>query len=172
MAETQQQEIVRVIKAAGRPMTRPEIFDKCKQVADMRNLSVTLSTMVGTDLLAKVGEQPRDKGMALALYDLGTVQPGERRPPGAAKKKPAVRKGGGKPKAKPKVGKKAKLKRSKRPSGDVPLNNLEPLEVSGFRCGLYNDGSLAINAADGQITLSAGELKLMRDFVSRMTLEW
>ena len=50
----------------------------------------------------------------------------------------------------------------------VPSFDPDTNAPEGFRCGIFSDGTLAINAEDGQITLSEPETRAMFKYLDRV----
>ena len=50
------------------------------------------------------------------------------------------------------------------------LSSPELPPCEDFRCGLFNDGTLAVNAEEGQFTLQPGEVAALRVFLDKMSV--
>jgi len=164
---TQREEIRQVLAASSEPLTRPEIFAKCELVVDEIALSTVLSQLMNNGLISRVGERARDKGGPLALYTSGaggtpSTPKGASHAKRKGKKPSKQRRASGRkapryaPKPRTKPQPKAQRKTAASPAPD------------GFRCGIFNDGSLSINAEDGQITLSEQETRAMFSYLDRV----
>ena len=167
---TQRDEIRQLLAGSSDPLTRPEIFERCKLVGDERTLSTILSQLVTSGEIRRVGARARDKGVALALYAAGSAKPARAAKPKRATKAERKAAGGG-----------ARLTRKKRPRPvarrapagrkrvpKVQPNTADPVTPEGFRCGIFNDGSLAIRAAEGEFTLTEPETRAMFKYLDRV----
>src|SRR6266581_3139008 len=100
MATTLRDEIRETLAGSKEPLTRPEIFEKCKFAGDENALSTVLSQLCIDGSIKKVGERERIGGRALALYSAGEARAAR----GGAKKRRAAKK------AKPPKDKKTRTK--------------------------------------------------------------
>src|SRR6266581_870760 len=105
MATTLRDEIRETLAGSKEPLTRPEIFEKCKFAGDENALSTVLSQLCNDGSIKKVGERERIGGRALALYSAGEARAARG---GVTKKRRAAKK------AKPPKGKKTRTKRMRK----------------------------------------------------------
>ena len=179
---TQRDEVRQLLAASSEPLTRPAIFASCKLVLDENALSTVLCQLVKAGDIKRVGERAREKGAPLALYAIGSGGGTAPTSAGGAKRKGVKgskrrRASGSKPPrstagsrrvpkvqrntatAAPKGGKSIEKVSRKTPPAPAP---------EGFRCGIFSDGTLAINAEDGQLTLSEPETRAMFKYMDRV----
>ena len=187
---TQREEIRQLLAASSEPLTRPEIFAQSKLLVDELALSTVLSQLVNKGLISRVGERARDKGAPLALYTSGAggnpITPkgaGRARRKGKKPSKQRRASGSKTPRSAPTARRKAPAKTGKpkrkytRRAGTqkggksiekVSRKTASAIAPERFRCGIFNDGTLAINAEDGQITLSEQETRAMFSYLDRV----
>ncbi len=72
---TLREEIRQLLAGSDGPLTRPEIFAKCKLAADEKTLSVTISQLLAKGDIRRAGERERLGSQPLALYASGTGEP-------------------------------------------------------------------------------------------------
>jgi len=180
---TQREEIRQLLAASSEPLTRPEIFAQSKLLVDELALSTVLSQLVNKGLISRVGERARDKGAPLALYTSGAGgNPITPKGAGRARRKgkkpskqrrasaPAVRRKAPEKASKPKrkYTRRAGTQKGGKSIEKVSRKTASAIAPERFRCGIFNDGTLAINAEDGQITLSEQETRAMFSYLDRV----
>lgn len=165
---TQRDEVRQLLAASLKPLTRPEIFDQCKLVGDQQALSTVLCQLVQAGDIKVVGEREREKGLPLKLYVAGSGGGDASAPKnaGGAKRK-GKKHSKGRPASASKPRRSAYKKRSKA-LPKVQRKTATSPDPEGFRCGIFSDGTLAINAEDGQITLSEPETRAMFKYLDHI----
>lgn len=169
---TQRDQVRQLLAATSEPLTRPEIFAACKLVLDEKALSTVLCQLVKAGDIKVAGERARDKGGPLKLYAQGSGGDASA-PTGAGRGK---RKGGKRSKGRRASGSKKpraayKKRRSAAGSRRVPKVQRKTATLpapDGFRCGIFSDGTLSIDAGEGQITLSEPETRAMFKYLDRV----
>lgn len=156
-------EILAVLASSNGPLTRPEIYERCKLVTDQKRLSVTLSTLVKDGRLQHAGKRERENGVPLLCYE--RVMDGAARIAKRSTRK--ARSGSKSPRSAHNKRRSTHARRSAR-LPNVQRNTATSPAPDGFRCGIFNDGSLAIRAAEGEITLTEPETRAMFAYLDRV----
>jgi hypothetical protein len=169
---TLREEIRQTLAASKEPMTRDEIFQKCKFAPDEKALAQAILQLCVIGDIKKAGERERIGARALPLYTRRVHADAD-----------AVASGGGRVKAKkrpgPKPGKKkarkpykkraapersARLPKVQRRNADSPAP-----DAPGFRCGLYSDGSIDLERGVQTFSLSEPEVRVLLRLVERLS---
>jgi hypothetical protein len=169
-APTTLREEIRQLLASSEPLTRGEIYEKCKLAGDEATLSTVLSQLCTAGDIKKAGERERVGARALALYTRAVYESAgasgggrvkARKKPGP---KPAKRKARGpyKKRAKPAKTRSPRLQKVQRRNADSP--ELAP----GFRCALFSDGSMDIERAGDVFQLSEPEVRVLFAYLEKL----
>lgn len=170
---TLREEIRQTLAASKEPMTRDEIFQKCKFAPDEKALAQAILQLCVIGDIRKAGERERIGARSLPLYSRrvhvsDAVASGGGRV--NAKKKPGPKPG--KKKARKPYKKRAAPKRSatlpkvQRRNADSPAS-----DAPGFRCGLYSDGSIDLERSGEIFQLSEPEVRVLLRLVERLSPE-
>ena len=160
MATTLRDEIRETLAGSKEPLTRPEIFEKCKFAGDENALSTVLSQLCNDGSIKKVGERERIGGRALALYGVGGGAVKAKKPRAAKPAKPAKRK---KIRTKP-------LRKVQRRNARSPERHARDL-AADFRCGLFSDGSMDLERAGEVFQMDEHETRVLFHYLEKMLPE-
>jgi hypothetical protein len=169
---TLREEIRQTLAASKDPLTRPEIFEKCKLAGDEAALSTVLSQLCNAGDIKKAGERERVGARALALYTRGVDSAGE----GVKKKKPRAEKPAAKKrgpyKKRAKAARPAKKSRSARlPKAQRRTAGSPAPQAPGFRCGVFSDGSMNLERSGETFSMTEPEVRVLFAYLEKTLAE-
>lgn len=161
---TARAEVEATLRKTTAPMTSAEIFEQCKLVPDRATLSIVLSQLASDGRVKRAGHRQQEKGAPVMLYAIGTASTAKQGRPPKAAAAPAK-------KAPKNAATKAATKKQKplRPAA-ARTPTAQPATDGKFRCGLWSDGTVTIDAEEGQFTLQPGELAALQRFLDSLVM--
>ncbi len=167
---TLREEIRQLLAASTVPMTRSEIFKKCRLPCDESTLSTVLSQLCAAGDIKNAGKRETIGERAQLLFtrriheSAGISGGGRVKARKPRKAKPAPKKRGPyKKRAKPAKTRSPRLPKVQRRNADS-RESLTP----GFRCGLYSDGSMDIERAGEVFQLSEPEVRALFAYLEKL----
>ena len=150
-------EIRKVLAESKDPLTRVEIFAKCKFCADEKTLSTVLSQLLTAGDIKKSGELERIGARTLALYAIAGGGIARAKKPRAGALPPLVKtkRGPYKKRAKP-AGRSLVLRKVQRRNADSPAP-----APPDFRCGIFSDGSLDLEREGKSFRMGKAEVSVL-----------